>query len=163
MIIALPLTDDQVFATHFGAATRAALYDVDRERRRVALRGVFAQAELSPCHWAPWLRGLGVDGVLAGGMGAGARERLVAAGIEVVVGLPPGDAGTLLRAWLDGRLETGANACAGGHHGEAGGARHDHGAGERAGCCHGHGHDHGHGHELPPAHPHGRNAGGGAS
>jgi predicted Fe-Mo cluster-binding NifX family protein len=137
MIIALPLTDDGTFSTHFGASAKAALFEVDPDRRHITCSGVFTPPGLAPCGWAPWLRHLGVDRLLAHGMGRGAQERMAECGIEVVAGVEPGNLDSVVRAWLDGTLAVGANACEGGH-GEGEGGCHHH--------RHGDGHEHGHGH-----------------
>jgi predicted Fe-Mo cluster-binding NifX family protein len=73
---------------------------------------------------------------LAGGMGGGARQRMAAAGIEVLIGMPAADPAALVQAWLDGRLVPGANACEGeGSHHEHGHGYHHHDDHNPAGGC----------------------------
>jgi predicted Fe-Mo cluster-binding NifX family protein len=121
MIIALPLTEDNAFSSHFGGSARAGLFEVDPARRTIVRATAVIPPEPEPCGWPDWLATQGVKFFLAGGMGGGARQRMAAAGIKVIVGVPPADPHALVQAWLDGQLAPGANACEGGSHG------HDHG------------------------------------
>jgi predicted Fe-Mo cluster-binding NifX family protein len=134
MIIALPLTEDDAFSAHFGSSVRAALFEVDLASRTITCSGVFTPPDLAPCGWAPWLRDLGVNRLLASGMGRGAQVRMAECGIEVVTGVEPGELELVIQSWLEGTLAVGANTCAGGDH-------------PGHGCHHQHHHDHGH-------HPH---------
>lgn len=115
MIIALPLTANDAFSTHFGGSSKVGMFEVDPDRRTI----VRASAEIppvpEPCGWATWLAERGVTVFLAGGMGGGACQRMAAAGIDVVVGISPAAPVTLVQAWLDGALTPGANACEGEH------------------------------------------------
>jgi predicted Fe-Mo cluster-binding NifX family protein len=137
MIIAIPLTGNHEFSSHFGGAAKVGLYEVDVATRSIVRTSVAVPPDPEPCGWAAWLTTQDVKVVLAGGMGGGARQRMAAAGIEVVAGVAVGEPRTLVQAWLDGSLVPGANACEGGHHGHG----HEHGD-------HGHPHHHGeHGHQ----------------
>lgn len=134
MIVALPLTREKSFSVHFGAAALAAVFEVDPDRHAVTTSGVFCPPERSPCSWGPWLRGLGVTRLLAGGIGEGARANLEASGVEVVVGVSAGEAETIVRSWMRGAMALRANACGHGHgHGEH---DHDHDHGGACGCRH---------------------------
>ena len=137
MIIALPLTENDEFSPHFGAAAKASLYEVDPATRTIVRATTIVPPEAEPCSWAAWLSAQGVNYFLAGGMGQGAQQRMAAAGILTLVGVAAAAPATLVQAWLDGSLAAGANACEGGHHehGEHGHHHHHHGE---------HGHEHGH-------------------
>lgn len=131
MIIALPLTENDEFSPHFGAASKVGLFEVDPENRRIERATLVAPATPEPCSWAGWLAGQGVRLFLAGGMGRGAVAAMSQAGIEVVTGVPAGEPRSLVRAWLEAGLELGDNACEGGHHGGDSGDD-----GHHCGCSH---------------------------
>lgn len=133
MIIALPLTETNEFSPHFGGATRAGLFTVDQAKRQITQTEMQVPPIPEPCGWADWLGAQGVKVLLAGGIGRGAQERMAAAGIDVVPGVPGGVPALLVQAWLDGTLKPGPNDCEGGHH--AHGPHHHH--------HHHGGHDHG--------------------
>lgn len=116
MIIALPLTETNEFSSHFGAAARAGLFTVDAARHRITKTTSAVPPTLEPCGWADWLGAQGVKVLLAGGIGRGAQERMTAAGITVISGVPDGVPALLVQAWLEGGLKAGPNGCDGGHH-----------------------------------------------
>jgi predicted Fe-Mo cluster-binding NifX family protein len=140
MIIALPLTENDAFSPHFGAAAKAALFEVDPAARTVLRTATVVPPDPEPCGWADWLGAQGVTRFLAGGMGRGAQQRMAAAGIVVTVGVAPAAPQELVQAFLAGSLAAGANACEGGHHGHGGHGHHEH--------PHHGGHDHEHGHSC---------------
>jgi predicted Fe-Mo cluster-binding NifX family protein len=136
MILALPLTENDEFSLHFGGSAKIGLFEVDLERRAISRSSVVVPSESGPCGWADWLGAQGVTLLLAGGMGGGARQRMAAVGIEVLVGVPAADPTALVQAWLDGRLQPGANACGGegSHHGHSHG-HHQHDDHQHPGSC----------------------------
>jgi predicted Fe-Mo cluster-binding NifX family protein len=140
MIIALPLTENDEFSLHFGGSAKVGLFEVDPARRMISRTTAVVPPEPEPCGWADWLGAQGVTLFLAGGMGGGARQRMAAAGIEVLVGMPAADPAALIQAWLDGKLVAGANACEGegSHHGHGHGHHHhdDHNPAGGCGCAH---------------------------
>lgn len=117
MKIALPLADDGSFSLHFGGSSKVAIFEVDPTARSIGAAAEVVPPEPEPCGWADWLASQKVKVLLAGGMGRGAQVRLAERGIEVVVGVPPGEPHDLVRAWLENRLQAGPNSCEGGHHG----------------------------------------------
>lgn len=129
MIIALPLTENDEFSLHFGASAKVGLFEVDRASRTISHSAVMMPPSPEPCDWADWLGAQGVGVFLAGGMGAGARQRMAASGVEVLVGMPAEKPAALVQAWLDGHVTSGANACEGegsrhGHHHDGSGHSH---------------------------------------
>lgn len=131
MKLALPLTASDEFSAHYGASAKFAVYDVDPALRAVRRRLVVVPQASEPCAWPTLLRAAGVDLVLAGGMGAGARARMAEQGLQVLVGVPAAAPEALVAAWLDGTLAAGENACDGSGHGGHHHGEHDHG-----GDCH---------------------------
>jgi ATP-binding protein involved in chromosome partitioning len=113
MKIAIPLTAAGAFSPHYGASAQFAVFEVDPEQRAVRRRLVVAPADAEPCAWPPLLRAAGVDLLLAGGIGTGARQRMAEHGVEVVAGTPSDTPENLIRAWLENRLVRGENGCDG--------------------------------------------------
>jgi predicted Fe-Mo cluster-binding NifX family protein len=58
-----------------------------------------------------WLHELGVNLIIAGGMGQRAQQLFTQNDILVVVGAPAESSEDLVKAWMDGTLVSGANAC----------------------------------------------------
>ncbi|MDD3642845.1 MAG: iron-sulfur cluster carrier protein MrpORP [Candidatus Krumholzibacteria bacterium] len=123
--VAVPV-DAGVVSGHFGHAEKFVVYEIDCGTNAIA-----RQRELSPPEHAPgaipdWLAGEKVQLVIAGGMGAKAKERFGSAGIDVIVGAPAEEPGRVVRAWLDGTLDAGEDSCshdAGGGGGGCGGGQ----------------------------------------
>lgn len=132
MKIALPLTSSDDFAVHYGAATKFVVYDINLAQRMVLRRLVVVPQDSEPCAWPTLLRAAGVELVLAGGMGMGARHHMNEHGLKVLVGVPPALPEVIVEAWMAGQLTTGDNACAGGGHGQ----HHEHRDHAHAGRCH---------------------------
>ena len=131
MIIALPLTENDEFSPHFSGSAKAGLFEVDPVLRTIVRTTVVVPPDPEPCGWADWLGAQGVRYFLAVGMGRGAQQHMAAAGIEVVVGVPPAASAELIAAWLDERLVVGENACDGHRDG-----RHHHDHQHHGGDCH---------------------------
>ena len=134
MIIALPLTENDEFSLHFGGSAKVGLFEIDRARSLIVRATAVVPTEPEPCGWAGWLVAQGVTLLLVGGIGRGARQRMAATGIEVLVGMPAADPAALVQAWLDGRLVPSANTCDAGN-GDHGDQHHAHHAGD-CGCSH---------------------------
>jgi len=140
MKIALPLTATEEFSTHYGASTKFIVFEVDPAQRTVHRRLMVVPQASGPCEWPRFLRAAGVDLVLAGGMGRGARQHMAEHGVQVLAGVPAATPDELVTAWLEGKLVAGENACdgsgAGVHHHD-----HHHGSGDHhahggCGCSH---------------------------
>jgi ATP-binding protein involved in chromosome partitioning len=132
MKIAIPLTDAHEFSPHYGASAKFAVFDVDPPQRAIRRRMIVAPPGSEPCAWPPLLRAAGVDLVLAGGMGSGARHRMGEHGVEVITGVAPAAPEALVTAWLEDRLVWGDNTCDGSGHGGHHHAAHPH----EDGPCH---------------------------
>lgn len=110
MKIAIPTANGKL-CMHFGHCEIFTLVDVDPETKTIA-----GSVQLDPPPHEPgvlphWLAGQGADLIIAGGMGMRAQDLFEANNIKVVVGAPSADPETLVKAYLDGSLETGSNAC----------------------------------------------------
>ena len=95
---------------HFGHCERFVVMDVDESG------AVLAKEELTPPPHEPgvlpaWLHSLGVAHIIAGGMGARAREIFAGNGITVTVGAPSEPPEALAAAYMRGTLADGDNVC----------------------------------------------------
>jgi predicted Fe-Mo cluster-binding NifX family protein len=110
MRIAIPLAQGQL-SLHFGHCDEFAIVDVNSQEKSIS--GIFK--ETAPTH-APgvlpqWLRQQQVNVVIAGGMGSRAQALFAQNGIQVVIGATAGTPETVVNAYLNGTLQTGANIC----------------------------------------------------
>ena len=124
MKIAVTYENGQVFQ-HFGHTEQFKIYE--------AAEGKVVSARV--------VRGLGVDTLICGGIGGGARSALAEAGIQLYPGAS-GSADAQVEALLDGSLAYDPNTVCSHHdHGEGHTCGHHHEGGHTCG-----GHDHGCGH-----------------
>ena len=110
LVIAIPLAGGQV-CMHFGHCEQFALLDVD-----TASKEILNSRQLTPPVHQPgvlprWLHDQGVNLVIAGGMGGRAQGIFAEHGIEVVVGAPAEPPESIVRSYLDGKLQPGENIC----------------------------------------------------
>ncbi len=109
MIIAVPLASGKL-CQHFGHCESFAVMDVDSEGH------VLTKNELVPPPHEPgvlpaWLHSLGVEHVIAGGMGSRAQGIFSENGISVTVGAPAAAPEDLALAFSRGELKSGENVC----------------------------------------------------
>jgi len=107
-IIAVPIEAGRL-CSHFGHCQEFAFV-------RTKDGKVIGSSRLTPPPHEPgvipkWLAEQGANVVLAGGIGARAKEMLVEKGIEVVIGVKEGEPEEMARSYLTGSLVTGENAC----------------------------------------------------
>ncbi|MFW6159217.1 MAG: NifB/NifX family molybdenum-iron cluster-binding protein, partial [Planctomycetota bacterium] len=107
---AVPLVGGTL-SPHFGHCDEFALLDVDPSTKRIEA----VRREKAPPHepgaLPAWLAERGVHTIIAGGMGRRAQGLFADKGIDVVIGAPQAPPEEIVRAHLNGRLETGANLC----------------------------------------------------
>ena len=134
MNIAVTYENGQVFP-HFGHTEQFKLYEV-AEGRVVSSRVVDTNGSGHGA-LAGFLRDHGVDALICGGIGGGARNALAQAGIQLYPGAS-GDADSQVEALLAGRLVYDPDTvCAHHDHGEGHDCGHHHGRGEGHECRHG--------------------------
>lgn len=108
MKFAIPIVNG-ILTMHFGHAKEFVIIDVvDNEIKK--------KTSLEPPPHAPgvlpkWLAELGVNVIIAGGMGATAMQLFEESGIKVVTGAPTIEPEKLVLLYLDGTLLTSFNAC----------------------------------------------------
>ena len=107
MRFAVPTAQGQL-ALHFGHCEEFLLYDV--EDGKIGDASPVTPPAHEPGVLPRFLAEQGVTHILAGGMGMRAQQLFSQQGIEVVVGAQ-GQPEEAVRAYLDGKLETGDNLC----------------------------------------------------
>ena len=110
MIIALPVQDGKL-CMHFGHCGSFTLIEVDEKSKKVLSKKEMAPPPHEPGVLPKWLASLGVNVVIAGGMGSRAQDLFSQSGIRVIVGAPANEPEALVVSYLKGTLETGTNVC----------------------------------------------------
>ncbi|MBN1982951.1 MAG: NifB/NifX family molybdenum-iron cluster-binding protein [Chitinivibrionales bacterium] len=110
MKIAIPTADNKL-CMHFGHCQQFVIMNVDE-----ATKTIVSKEELTPPPHEPgvlpqWLHSLGVNVIIAGGMGSRAQQFFQQFGIKVVVGASSDHPQTVALDWLKGSLTTGNNCC----------------------------------------------------
>ena len=110
LVIAIPLAGGQV-CMHFGHCEQFALLDVDTASKEILNSHQLTPPVHQPGVLPRWLHDQGVNLVIAGGMGGRAQGIFAEHGIEVVVGVPAEPPESIVRSYLDGKLQPGENIC----------------------------------------------------
>jgi Mrp family chromosome partitioning ATPase/predicted Fe-Mo cluster-binding NifX family protein len=109
MRIAIPLAQGQL-SLHFGHCDQFAIFEID-DNKTITSR----QDETPPAHepgvLPKWLGEIGVNIIIASGMGQRAQQLFTQNGIKVVVGASSGTGEEIIAAYLQGTLKTGDNIC----------------------------------------------------
>jgi ATP-binding protein involved in chromosome partitioning len=110
MKIAIPTVNGEI-CMHFGHCEVFTIIDADAENNKV----LSIKTEVPPPHepgvLPKWLGGLGVDVIIAGGMGMRAQELFAANNVKVIVGATGGKPEELVMSFLNNTLTTGSNIC----------------------------------------------------
>ena len=108
MRIAIPTVGGRL-SLHFGHCEKFALVDV--ENGAITGSQMLGPPGHEPGVLPRWLREQGAEIVIASGMGQRAQDIFAANGIQVIVGAQPEEPLKIVRAYLDGALQTGDNVC----------------------------------------------------
>ena len=108
MKFAIPLARGLLCA-HFGHSENFAVVETDEGQ--IKSKELLAPPPHEPGVLPRWLDELGVDVVIAGGMGRRALDLFDQKGIQVAVGAPSAPPETLVEEYLKGTLTTGQNIC----------------------------------------------------
>ncbi len=108
--IAIPVTNG-ILSSHFGHCERFVLFDVESDGKSIRQKQEITPPPHEPGTFPRWLHEQGATVIIAGGMGSRAQSLFNQNDIQVVVGASGGEPDTLVRNYLDGCLETGANVC----------------------------------------------------
>lgn len=110
MRVAVPMLDDQ-FCAHFGRCNGVMLCEIDIEHRHLAQPRHLKRPGLG-CEGMPdWLASLGVEHVLAGGLGAGAQQSLAGRNIGFTIGLSGRTGEEVVQQYLENPRAERANPC----------------------------------------------------
>ncbi|HPD48458.1 MAG TPA: iron-sulfur cluster carrier protein MrpORP [Anaerohalosphaeraceae bacterium] len=110
MRIAIPLFEGKL-SQHFGHCEQFAIIDTDGQAGGIAKREDVTPPPHEPGVLPRWLAGMHVNVIIAGGMGQRAQQLFTQSGIEVVVGAGAESPESLVAAYLNRALKTGANLC----------------------------------------------------
>jgi len=108
MKVAVPLAEG-VLCNHFGHCERLALIEV--KEGRVGEPELHTPPPHEPGVLPRWLGELGVNLIIAGGMGQKAISVFAEGGIQVIIGAPNLAPEVLVQNYLAGSLVSGANVC----------------------------------------------------
>jgi len=110
MRIAIPLVQGKL-SLHFGHCDQFAVFEVDDDTKDIISRSTETPPGHAPGVLPQWLGGIGVNVIIAGGMGQRAQQLFAQNDIEVVIGAQTSTPEELISAYLQGSLVTGDNIC----------------------------------------------------
>jgi predicted Fe-Mo cluster-binding NifX family protein len=110
MKIAIPLVNGKL-SMHFGHCQEFALFSVNEQNKQIIQQENLIPPPHEPGLLPRWLAEHQVNLIIAGGMGQRAQEIFNQNGISVVVGAAADDPKTIINAYLNHTLQTGANTC----------------------------------------------------
>ena len=108
MKVAVPVAEG-LLCNHFGHCERFALIEV--KEGRLGEKELHTPPPHEPGLLPRWLGDLGVNVIIAGGMGQRALSLFNQRGIKVIIGAPNLTPEILVQNYLAGSLITGANVC----------------------------------------------------
>jgi Mrp family chromosome partitioning ATPase/predicted Fe-Mo cluster-binding NifX family protein len=129
MKIAIPVENGRLNA-HFGGSREFAIVEVDTNAKTILHSETLPAPKHEPGAFPRWLHSLGVQVIIAGGIGQRALTLFDQQGINVVAGQPNELSGKLVEAYLSGGVTAKPEGCA--HDHEHGGQGH----GPHEGNCH---------------------------
>ncbi|MFZ5812880.1 MAG: iron-sulfur cluster carrier protein MrpORP [Thermodesulfobacteriota bacterium] len=110
LVVAVP-TAGGLLCAHFGHCETFAVMDVDTGTGNILATRHETPPPHEPGVIPAWIASLGVDVVLAGGMGQKARDLFEEKGVKVVVGAMAAAPEAIVTDYLRGCLKTGPNTC----------------------------------------------------
>jgi predicted Fe-Mo cluster-binding NifX family protein len=106
--IAIP-TERGMLCAHFGHCEKFAIYDV--EDNKIVKEEFVTPPPHEPGSHPAFLRELGCEAIIAGGMGSRAQMLFAQNNIDVIVGLRSDNLHGLVEQYIQGNLESGDNLC----------------------------------------------------
>ena len=110
MKIAIPLAEGRL-SMHFGHCEEFAILEVDEQAKKVLSKSLHQAPPHEPGMLPRWLHELGVNVIIAGGMGQRAQQLFAQNNISVVIGARSEAPDQLVSGYLSGSLQTGDNIC----------------------------------------------------
>jgi predicted Fe-Mo cluster-binding NifX family protein len=114
-------TEGNVVSAHFGHCPQYTIYDVDEKQNKINSKLVIENPGHQPGFLPGYLAELGVNCIIAGGMGPRAQELFAQNNIETITGVS-GRVDDVIQEYLKGNIAGGGNLC-------------DHGEGAHGGHC----------------------------
>jgi predicted Fe-Mo cluster-binding NifX family protein len=108
MKFAIPLADGKLTA-HFGHCKEFAILHVEKDE--IIKKEIVVPPPHEPGVLPAWLKEIGAQVIIAGGMGQRAISLFDQAGIEVITGAPVEDPEILVKDYLRNALVAGDNVC----------------------------------------------------
>ena len=96
---------------HFGHCEEFTLFKVDPDTKQIISAAAATPPPHEPGVLPKWLHEIGATHIIAGGMGTRAQQLFSENEIAVIVGAPAAAPEQIAKAYLDGTLEIGGNAC----------------------------------------------------
>ncbi len=110
MKIAIPTANEKL-CMHFGHCEVFTFFEIDEEAKSIKHIEHITPPPHEPGILPGWVAKNGATLVIAGGMGARAQGLFNENGINVIVGAQPNSPEEIVKSYLEGTLEVGANAC----------------------------------------------------
>lgn len=110
MKIAIPTAEGKL-CMHFGHCEKFAFVEIDEETKEIKETIYIEPPPHVPGILPPWVAEQGASVVIAGGIGGRAAGLFEQNNVKVVVGAPVDSPEVIAKAYLEGTLQTGANAC----------------------------------------------------
>ena len=110
MKIAIPVTNGKL-SSHFGHCEQFAVVDVDDAGKSITTTEMLTPPAHEPGVLPRWLSEMGVNLVIAGGMGQRALQLFAQNSIDVITGATDNDPQQIVTDYLNGRLQSGDNVC----------------------------------------------------
>jgi predicted Fe-Mo cluster-binding NifX family protein len=110
MKIAVPVSQG-LLSSHFGHCEVFSLFVIDPETQTIAAAQTITPPPHEPGVLPQWLSDMGVNLVLAGGMGPQAQNLLAAKGVKSIVGCPALEPKVVVQQYLESSLSTSDNSC----------------------------------------------------
>ena len=96
---------------HFGHCEVFTIFVVEDNTKAIKSVKEIVPPPHEPGLLPKWLGELGVNVIVAGGMGMRAQQLFESNGVKVITGAPSEDPDSVVAAYLKGTLVTGANVC----------------------------------------------------
>ncbi len=110
MRIAIPTANGKL-CMHFGHCELFSIIEVDENEKKITGREDVTPPPHEPGVLPRFLGEQNVSLIIAGGMGGRAHSLFSEQNINVIIGAPAEEPETIVKAYLDGSLQTGPNAC----------------------------------------------------
>ena len=110
MRIAIPTAEGKL-AVHFGHCQTFVLIDVDTDKKEILKTEEFPAPAHQPGLLPGWLAEREANVIIAGGMGQRAQSLFAEQNIQVITGAQSLEPESLVKQYLEGTLQTGANLC----------------------------------------------------